>query len=259
MLNMGAAAVGVDVVAVGFGIDNIGLGTQSVKDSLGDLPGSAVGAIQAHLYILEAVLAHGDQVSDVAVAARNIVHGTADVLPLGNGDLDLAVNEVLNLQDRLLIHLLAVAVEKLDAVIIVGVMGGRDHDAAIEIVHPGDIGNGRGRGDMHDVSVSAAGHESRAERIFKHVGAAPGILADDDFGLFALIGAIIPAQETADLNGMLIGQILIGLSAEAVGSEILAHLSAPPSIRQRRYPSRWHWREQHPSRRRWDRCWNGVR
>ena len=223
MLDMRRAAVGVDVVAVRLRVHDIGPGAERVEHGLRDLPGGAVGHIQAHLHVLEAVLAHGNQVPDVAVAAGHIVHGAADLLPLGNGDLDLAVDVLLDLEDGLLVHLLAAAAQELDAVVVVGVVGGGDHDAAVEVVHAGDPGHGGGGGHVHDIGVRAGGHEARAQRVLEHVGGAAGVLADDDPGLLAQTRAVVPAEEAADLDGVLIAQALVRLAAKAVRAEVFAH------------------------------------
>ena len=231
VLDVGGAAVHVDVGAVGIVVDHVGLGAQRVEDALGDLPGRAVGHVQAHPHVLEGVAGHGDQVADVAVAARHIVHGAADVRAGGHGDLQPIVDVVLHLDDGIFIHLLTVAVEQLDAVVVERVVAGGDHDAAVEVVHAGDVGHGRRGGDVHDVGVRAGGHQARAQRVLKHVGGPAGVLADDHGGLLALARAVVPAQEAADLDGVLEVQRLVGLAAEAVGAEILAHITAAPPSR----------------------------
>ena len=226
MLDMGTAAVRVDVIAVRLGVDDIGLGAERVEHGLCDLPGGAVGTVETDLDVLEAVFRHRDQMTDIAVASGDIVDRTADSFALGNRDLQLAVDIVLDLEDGLLVHLFPVAVEQLDTVVIVRIVGCGDHDAAVEIVHTRDIRD-RGRGRyMHDIGVGARGHQTRAERVFKHIGRAAGILADDDLCLFVQPGAIVPSEETADLDGMVKGQVFIGFTAKAVRSEILAHLTA---------------------------------
>ena len=77
---------------------------------------------------------------------------------------------------------------------------------------------------MHDVGISTGSHQAGAERILKHVAAAPGVLADDDLCLLADARSVIPAQETADLDRVLECKYLVGFAAEAVCSEIFAHV-----------------------------------
>ena len=143
---------------------------------------------------------------------------------MGNGNLHQTVDVLLHLQDGLLIHLLAVAVEQLDAVVVEGVVGGGDHNTAVKVIHPGDVGHGGGGGDMHDVGICAAGHQAGTQGVLKHIGGSSGILADDHLCLFIQSRAVVPAQKTADFHSVLKSQIFVGLSPEAVGSKILAHM-----------------------------------
>ena len=235
-LNVGGAGVEVDVQAVGLIVDDIGVGAQCVKDALGNVPAGAVGAVQTDLDAAEGVDTQADQVPHVAVAASHIVHSAAHMVAAGKGQLrpvlikevQLAVEVILDQQQRFLVHLLAVAVNELDTVVIVGVVAGRDHDAAVEIVHAGDVGNARGGGDMQQIGIGAAGGQARDKAILKHVGAAAGILADDDargsrLAVALAQHAVVPAQKTADLVGAIGGQRDAGLPAEAVSAKIFSH------------------------------------
>ena len=109
-------------------------------------------------------------------------------------------------------------------------MAGGDHDAAVEPLRPGHVGDGRRGGDVEQVSVRAGGHQPGGQRVLKHIAAAAGILADDHAdGTFvpgaALRFAAVPAQEAAHLIGVVRRQRYVGLPAEAVCSEISAHVT----------------------------------
>ena len=106
--------------------------------------------------------------ADIAVAPGHIVHRAPDLLTLRHRNGDFAVDVVLDLADRLLIHLLSAAVKQLDAVIVVGVVGSRDHDAAVKVIHPGDVGHAGRRGDMHDI-VSAPLAMSPVHRAYSNI------------------------------------------------------------------------------------------
>ena len=90
-------------------------------------------------------------------------------------------------------------------------MACRDHDAAVEIVHPGDVGNtGRGS-DVQQVGVCAGSGQAGDQTVLEHIGAAAGILADHNAGGFIVAVAltqsvVIPAQITTNLVGMVSGQ-----------------------------------------------------
>ena len=124
--DVGGAGVFVDVQAVGLGVDDVGGGAQRVKHRLGDVPAGTVGAVQADLHAPEAVHAERDQVADIPVAAGDIVHRAADLVLAGKGQLrpflaehlQLAVQVGFDEGDGLLVHLLALAVDQLDAVVI---------------------------------------------------------------------------------------------------------------------------------------------
>ena len=56
------------------------------------------------------------------------------------------------------------------------------------------------------------------------------IFADDDFCFFILIHAVIPAEKTADFDGMVEGEVFVGFTTEAVGAEVFSHLRNSPFI-----------------------------
>ena len=120
----------VDVQAVGLVVDDIGVCTESIKNALGNVPAGTVGAVQTDLDTLEGVDPQRDQVSHVAVASADVVNRAADVVTAGKRQLgpilvknvQFAVDVVLDQQMRFLVHLLAVAVDELNAIVIVGVV-----------------------------------------------------------------------------------------------------------------------------------------
>ena len=110
MLDMRAAAVGIDVVAVRLIVDHIGLCAKRPENIFRDIPGSAVGAVQTDTHAAEAVFCHADQIAGIAVAALNIVDRAADVFAGRERHIDFAVQVFLDLQDRLLFHLFTVRI-----------------------------------------------------------------------------------------------------------------------------------------------------
>ena len=231
--DMGGAGIGIDVIAVGVIVDHVGLGTQGIKYILGNIPGGAVGAVQTHLLALEGILAHADQVADVAVSAGDMVHGPADLVPVGQGQLvplpakghQLAVEIGFDQGDDALIHLLAEGIDELDAVVVVGVVGGGDHDAAVEILGPGHISHGGGGGHVEQVGIRAGGHQTAHQGVLEHVAGAAGVLADDDPGrtvgtAAALQLGVVPAQEAPHLPGMVRGKRAVRFAPKSVGTEI---------------------------------------
>ena len=80
VLDMGGAAVLVDVEAVRRVAHHVGIGAQGVEHALGDLPGRAVGGVQSNPHVLVGMGGQADEVADVAVAAGSVIDGLADVL-----------------------------------------------------------------------------------------------------------------------------------------------------------------------------------
>jgi len=240
-LDMGGAGIVVDVQAVGLCIDDIGICAQRIEHRLGDVPGAAVGTVQTNLDTLEGIDAEADQVAHVAVTTRNIVHSAANVLTVSKRQfrpvliehVQFAVNVILDLQQDLLRHLLAIAVDQLDAVIVVGIMAGRNHDAAIKIIHPGDVGHRRGCGDMEQIGICTRSGQACNQTILEHIRAPASILTDNDTSRLVVAVAlpvhiVVPAKEAAHLIGMVSSQSDSGFPTETIGSKIFSHYNIFP-------------------------------
>ena len=130
----------------------------------------------------------------------------------------ITVEVGLNLVEDALLHLLTLAVEELDAVVVVGVVAGAYHNAAVEVVHTRYVAHAGRGGDVQQVGVRAGAGEPRGERALEHVARTAGVLAYDYLGL--VLAAVVPADETPNLEGVLGGQIHIGFTTEAVGSKV---------------------------------------
>ena len=144
--------------------------------------------------------------------------------------MEFAVNVVLYQQQSFLRHFFTVAVNQLDAVVVVGIVTGRDHDAAIKIIHPGNVGNTGRSGDVEQVGICTGCGQACDQTVFEHIGAAAGVLADYDTGRLIVAVAlaqsiVIPAQKTTNLIGMVSSQSDSCLPTEAISSKILSHYS----------------------------------
>ena len=234
VLNMRRAAVAVDIRAVRFIADDIRIRTERVKDVLCHHPRAAVGAVKADLHALVRVRGQADEITDVAVAAGGIVLRAADVRARGKRDLQIAVEIVLDLVNDALFHLLTGAVEQLDAIVRIGIVARADHDAAVKIVRTDDVGHARRRRHVHEIGVCARGRQAGGQRIFKHIAGSAGIFADHDRALVR--PAVVPAEKPADPVGVFHRQAHVGLTAEAVGTEIFGHGCFPPIKITRKLP-----------------------
>ena len=219
---MRGAAAAVDVRSVGLVVDDKGLSAESVENSAGDHPGAAVCAVQGNLAVLEGLRCNISEVTDVTVPSGVVIHRAADVLTGRERNLlNLAVDVFFNGILQLIIHLLAVAVHQLDAVVGVRVVACADHDTAVKTVGSRDVRNAGRRRYMQQVGVRARSRDAGSQRILVHIGRAARILADDNLRLAFL--AVVPSEVTSDGKCMLCCQVHSGLSAESVSTEILTH------------------------------------
>ena len=144
---MGGASIVVDIQTVRLVIDNVGICTQSIENALSNIPAGTIGAIQTNLHTLEGVDTQRDQVAHIAVAACHVVHGAADMLTMSKRQfrpvlvkyMELAIDVVLHQQQSLFGHFFTVTVNQFDSVVVVGVVAGRDHNSAVEVIHTGNI------------------------------------------------------------------------------------------------------------------------
>ena len=242
-IDMGGTGIGVDVVTVGIGIDDIGFGAQRVKNRFCHIPAGTVGAVQTHLHTLERVHTQRDQITDVAVTAGDIVHRPSDLIPLGQGKFLPGLSEGFHRPVEIgfdqsndaLIHLLTEGIDQLDAIVVIRIVAGGDHDTAVKAVGPRHISNGGGGGDVQQIGIRSGSHQTADQRVFKHIAGAAGILTDDDPGrtvstAAALQLGVVPAEETADFERMVGSQCDVGFSSEAVSSKIFSHRITPCRI-----------------------------
>ena len=76
-------------------------------------------------------------------------------------------------------ELVALAVEDLDAVVLIGVVGGGDDDAGVRLAAHRQIGHRRGGDDAQGHHVAAHGAQTRHQGRLQHIGGDAGVLADE--------------------------------------------------------------------------------
>ena len=175
--DVGRTCIAVDIRSIRLRIDHVSLCTERIKNSLCNIPGASVRTVQSDLLAAERVHAKRDQIADITVSSGNIIHGTADLLLLRKRDLrpflseyfQLTVQIRLHQRDRLLIHLLAVSVDQLDAVIIIRIVACGDHDTTVKLIHPRDIRHRRCRRNVKQVCIRTRSDQSADQRILKHI------------------------------------------------------------------------------------------
>ena len=220
-LHMRGATVHIDVKSVGRGIDHAHVGAQRVKHRLGHRGRRTVGAVDVDLDALQRKVRARDERGNIAVATLHVVHCGADVVARGQRHLALAIDIVLDELQHVLVHLKAVAVDELNAVIAKRVVARADHDAAIETALHGLMRHAR-RGDhVQHICVRTARDQATHQRRLEHVARATRVLAHDHACLALAVGTVIPTHKTADLVRMLYGQPNVGLAAKSVGAKVL--------------------------------------
>ena len=166
---MGGAAINVDVEAVWSVVDNMRLSAQGVKDRASNTRSCAVCTIQANLQALEAKTAASNKAGDVAIAALHVINRAANAVTGCQRNVKLAVNIGLYLLKDVLVHLVAVFVDQLDAVIGERIVGCSNHDAAVKTAVNYLVAYARGRNNVQHVRVSAGSNQARDKRGLKHI------------------------------------------------------------------------------------------
>ena len=117
-----------------------------------------------------------DEIPYIAVAAFDKVDGLSDVLTYGIGrNSGLTVKKLLYTGNGLVIHLFALVIQELDAVVVERVMACRNHDSAIESVVFRHECHRRCGGNVQQVGVSTGRSDAGCKGIFQHIGGAAGL------------------------------------------------------------------------------------
>ena len=161
LINVGRTAININVEAVWSVVDNMRLSAQGVKDRTSNTRSCAVCAIQANLQALQTKAAARNKAGDVAVAALHVINRAANAVTGCQRNVKLAVNIGLYLLKDVLVHLVAVFVNQLDAVIGKRIVGRSNHDAAVKGTVYYLVANARCRNDVQHVRVSARSNQAR--------------------------------------------------------------------------------------------------
>ena len=128
----------------------------------------------------------------------------------------------------IVVELEAVGAKKLDAVVIEGVVGGRDHHPEIGAHRAREHSDRRGRNWTRKQHVHADRGEAGDQRGLDHVAGKPGILADEH--AVAMVAATKDQpRRLPDPKRQFRRNRAVGAAADAVGAKILAnHVFASP-------------------------------
>ena len=217
-LEMGGAALHVDVGAVEVLVDRNHLGAQTAQRLGAGHAGCAMACVERHLEAREvdALAGHrGHRVRDVQlagvvhrqrhahlVAVRQLVRRRAARRQIS---LDLVLNRIRQLE--------ALAVEQLDAVVLGRVVRRRDDDAAVAVQLAHQKRDGGRRDDAGQERRAAHRHDAGRHGRLQHVAGQARVLADED-GL-----ALEGHGGLTQLEGRLARQLLVRDAANPIRSK----------------------------------------
>ena len=230
---MQGADVAVDVGAVGPHADRRHLRAELLEDERRDAVGRAVGGVDHDLDAVEREVPREGRLGEDHVAAARVLEllGAADRLAGLAHRQGALFEQRLDLGLGLVGELEAVGAEDLDAVVVVRIVAGADHDAGVG-AHADREVRDRGRRDRAAQDHAAAHRaDPRGERRLDHVAREPRVLADHDARDVALAAARDERDRAAQLEREL-GRHgrLVRDAADPVGSEEVSHLSLPISL-----------------------------
>ena len=118
---------------------------------------------------------------------------------------------------------MSVSIHDLDSIVIIWIVAGRNHNAAVEIFCTDYICHTWRSGNMQQECICPGCRNTGNQCILKHVTAATCVLSDNDPSPVILV--VIPAQVTSNFICMIRGQYFVCLTAKTVCSKIFSHCS----------------------------------
>src|SRR6185437_4476710 len=228
-VEIGRAAVLVDVEAVRIDADRNDLGAELPQRAWRDLVGGAVGAIDDDTQIFESDAARQRALGEFDVTVLHAVDaaGAAEVLAAGQLLAEIGIEQRLDLQLHLVAELVAVRPEDLDAVVVERIVRGGDHDAEVgahRVREHGDAGRRHRAGQEH---VHTDRGEASDQRVLDHVAGEAGVFADQHAMAVIAIAEDQPGR-LPDLEREFRRDDAVGTATNAVGAEIATnHVYAP--------------------------------
>ena len=219
LLQMSGAAVYIDIGAVGPVIDIIHVHVIAVKQPLSRNGSRTVGAIHQHSQVMGLALHRGNQIADIEIHGMAVVIGHANVSALFQGQRLVGEHIVLNGILQLVGQLCSIGAKELDAVILIGIVGGGNHHTGGCLAHNSSQRHCGSRDHAQGMDICATGRKTRNDCALQHIRRNPGILADHHHGLLGFILAQHQGRRLADTICQYRVQLLVGNAANAVCSK----------------------------------------
>ena len=183
VLQVGRTAAVVDVHAVGGPVEEDGVGLEPSEQLRGRGAGGAVGAVHQDAQPRQIrVNGGGHEVDVIPLELLHAVMAAAQFPPglesHGFFRKDFFLHPLLQRVGELV----ALAVENLDSVVLIGVVRGGNHDARVRLFLPGEVGHGGRRNISHGFYVAAHGAQPRNQRRLQQIRGDAGVLAQDHRG-----------------------------------------------------------------------------
>ena len=229
---MGRTAVGVDVQAVGLDAHRADFRAQLIEGGRRDPVAGPVGAVDGDAQALQAQALGEAGLGDLDVAGLGVVDALDPAEGVGRCQIGVQrlIHHRFNLQLDRIRQLVAVGAEKLDAVVEIGVVGGRDHHPDVGAHRAGHHGHARRRQRTEGPHVHPGRGEACDQRRLDHIARQTRVLADDD-KVAAFVGRHEQtARREADTQGHLRSHRMgVGAATDAVRAEVPAfsQLSLP--------------------------------
>ncbi|MNF62286.1 hypothetical protein D3C84_439630 [compost metagenome] len=179
--HMGRAAVIIDVQAIGLRGEHHHLGAQLAKDAWSNLVHRTVRTIDNDLQAGKTGTGRHTAFAEFDVATRRVVDSRhlADLARLDNRHRR-RIKQFFDHQFDVIRQLGALPGEKLDAVVIMRVMGRTDHDAGLGMKGTGQIGNCRRRHRPQQHHIRTRGGKPSFERRLEHIPGNARVLANQN-------------------------------------------------------------------------------
>ena len=158
----GADAV-IDIQTVWIGTDRNDLRTEFRKHLWRDVVGRAMGAVDDNLHPLETRRHRDTALAEFDVASGGIIDAARTADGLGLDGRHRLVELLLDRQLHLVGQFLAGSGEKLEAVVVVGIVGCADDDAGTRVEGLGQVGDAGGRHRPGQQHVHAGSLQTRLE------------------------------------------------------------------------------------------------
>ncbi len=216
----GGAALGVDVGAVGGGVDGHDFGAEPREDFFGQFAQGAVSRVDGDFCAGKVAVHEAHEVVFVVDDAGQVfflltdgfgIDGDRGVVGIGEPLFDFFFHGVGEFESFI--------GEDFDAVVFEGVVGCGDDDAHGGAVFSGEVGDAGGGNDGEVRAVDAACHEACGEGHGEHGAGLSRVSAGEDEGLFGAGFVNALGQDASKFHGKFRCKFFVCDAADAVGSK----------------------------------------